>query len=98
MIDVVTLVVPDASPVLTAGTVSPAGGLQLPVPPEAEYPAAPVSCPSMKYWLELGRGENVAPGPSNPKAPPGGVKVKAATSYWPIRRLPWGVTARQNDK
>jgi len=95
VIVVVMAVAPAASPVLIAGTVGGPDGLHEPVPPEEAYPAAPLSFPLMKYWLELGRGEKEALGPSNPKAPPGGVKLRPAISYWPIRRLPCGVTPNE---
>ena len=37
----------------------------------------------------------MAAGPSNPSAAGGGVMLIPETSYWPIRRLPWGVTANE---
>src|SRR5450759_1527162 len=65
--------------------------------PEGALPSVPL----MWYGFELGTGWKIpaaggaAEGPSNDKAPGGGVMLSAAVSEWPMRRLPCGVIASE---
>lgn len=84
------LFTPGWSLVLMAGTagafgVQPATAGGLPCP----------SLPLMAKLFEWGAGVKVAPGPSKANAAAGGWMVEPATSYWPMRRLPAGVIARE---